>query len=407
MNIWIDENIPWKGELFAPLGRVYTFTGRTLKAEDLKQADALIVRSVTRVDEELLKFSPCTFVGTATIGEDHIDKNFLSQNKITFASAPGSNAQSVAQYITSALGWLTEKKNYLTQGKTLGIIGWGHVGRALEGKARALGMRILRSDPPLALQDSQQNENFYPKNHWTSLPEILENSDIISFHVPLTQTGPFPTFQMASTSFLKKMKKDALIINTSRGKVIDTEALSLLATPPHWILDVYPQEPHPADFLLDNALLATPHIAGYSTTGKLTASLMLAKALHQHLQLPGPTSPPFPTPDYDLFRNKLETLPAWSWASAVQAVYSVYTDFQAFMELRKSKGTPLAFDQYRKNYPGRLEFSQYSIKQIETIWKTKPPLQTNFENLSQPTLANFGQKNHSSLDVLKQLGFGE
>lgn len=407
MQIWIDENIPWRNELFSSLGQINTFAGRSLRAEQLINADALLVRSVTQVGEDLLKNTKVNFVGTATIGEDHIDKNYLQSKKIGFASAPGSNANSVAEYITSALAHLSQRENFSLENKTLGIIGWGRVGKKVEEKALALGLHVLRNDPPLA------DTNTFPSNHFVGLNDLLASSDIVTIHVPLVKTGLYPTLQMVNDDFLRTIKKGALLFNTSRGKVLDENALknqcSRLAG---WILDVYPTEPEPTPFLIEEALLATPHIAGYSTIGKLTASLMLQKALFQQNNISLPALPNFPAPDKIKFQKKLGELTCTSWQSAVLSVYDIAEDFIRFKEARREMGASKGFDECRKKYPIRLEFPQYSINWIKENWKnTNPETHSaavsliNHKNNKNSAALSHQEELNFSYQVLNELGF--
>ena len=218
MQIFVDENIPQGREAFTPHGEVTLFHGRQLQADALKQADALIVRSITKVNKNLLEASPIQFVGTATIGTDHVDQAYLASRNIAFSSAPGCNANSVAEYVLSALSRLHVDQGFTWQQKTLGIVGYGHVGKKLAAKAKILGIRILLCDPPLQ-EAGLDHETYY------DLSMLLEECDIISLHVPLTRTGAHPTLRMIHNENLSLIQKPLILFNSCRGEVIEEKAL--------------------------------------------------------------------------------------------------------------------------------------------------------------------------------------
>ena len=195
-TIYADENIPYAEEAFSSLGSVTLVNGRNLSSEDIADADILIVRSVTKVTESLLNGSNVTFVGTATIGTDHVDEEYLDRKNITFASAPGCNANSVSEYITGILLEMAVAKGFPLKDKVLGIAGVGNVGGLVEEKAKALGMEVILNDPPL------RDETGDPK--YRDIEELFE-ADIITLHVPLTKEGPYPTYHMADEKFFARM----------------------------------------------------------------------------------------------------------------------------------------------------------------------------------------------------------
>lgn len=354
-EIWIDENIPWAQELFGELGQVVTFYGRNLKSENLKNAGTLLVRSITKVNSQLLAETPVQFVGTCTIGVDHIDLEYIKQNHLEFVSAPGSNANSVAEYMASAFAYLVQEKNVSLKSKKVGIIGWGHVGKKVEKMCCALGMEVLRCDPPLA------DQGLHPASFFHSLPEILEQCDIITLHVPYTTSGKYPTHHLLNESFFKSWKRGQILLNTSRGNVIEGSAL-LDSTVEFILLDVFPQEPDHSTEILNRCTLSTPHIAGYSTIGKLNASWMVYQAYCHFKGLPPITQPPFPQPPKALSLPSPSSLPLWT--SLVRQVYDIHQDHLQYQQKRLEMGMREGFDFCRKKYPMRFEFFQYSLSSL-------------------------------------------
>ncbi|MCW8996989.1 MAG: 4-phosphoerythronate dehydrogenase [Psychromonas sp.] len=270
MNIYIDENIPYAKEFFADYGQLIFFSGREVTAEQLADADILLVRSITRVDEKLLHLNNIIkFVGTATIGTDHIDQDYLESRGIRFSSAPGCNKISVAEYILSSLLVLAEKKQFLLADKTVAIVGAGNTGSAVLQRLNALGANCKLYDPPL--QEKGDKRDF------CDFEEVLQ-ADIISLHVPKTQSGPYPTVHMFDETVLRKLHKEQILLNASRGEVIDNQALLKLAQQdlaPLLVLDVWENEPNINKQLLPFVDIATPHIAGYSLDGKVRGTEML------------------------------------------------------------------------------------------------------------------------------------
>lgn len=271
MKTVADSNIPYVAEGFATFGEVVSVPAAKITAALVADASILLVRSRTVVDKNLLAGSAVKFVGSATIGVDHIDQAWLASQGIAFAHAAGSNADSVCQYVVTAiLNIACEKKIDLSQ-KTLGIIGAGNIGARLYRAAAALGLRCLLNDPP-----KQQSTGH---SYYRPLEEVLRLSDIISLHVPLTQNGSWPTARLINKEFIARCKTGAILINTSRGAVADEEALIAGADKfAALILDVWDNEPDISLALLDAAALATPHIAGYSLEGKKNGLVQIYEA---------------------------------------------------------------------------------------------------------------------------------
>ena len=308
MKIVVDDKIPYiREKLEALADEVVSKDGADISPDDLKDAQALIIRTRTRCDEQLLKDTPVQFVATATIGYDHIDTDYLRRRGIAWSNCPGCNANSVALYVQNALMLLQQEKGLELHRATLGIIGCGHVGSKVRLVAQNLGMRVLVCDPPLGDED------------FVSMSEIEQQCDIITFHVPLTHEGKYATWHLADEDFFQRIIRKPYIINTSRGPVVDNQVLLQAlkeGTVRDAILDVWEHEPHLNLELLERAYIATPHIAGYSADGKVNADNMVIDALCQHFHLPHPgyvSPPPLPadTPNtgspLDLYNPLIDT----------------------------------------------------------------------------------------------------
>jgi len=358
MKIIADENIPCVREAFASLGEVTLLPGRGMRPEQVRAADLLLVRSVTRVDRELLAGSRVRFVGSATIGFDHVDRDYLQAQGIGFSTAPGSNATSAAEYVVSALMVLAERRGFDPAGKTVGIIGCGNVGSRVRRKLEALGMRCLVNDPPLQAQGGHGD--------FVDLERVLE-ADVITVHVPLTRSGPHPTLHLVDAAFLARLGPGAVFINTARGAVTDNAALdSLLAarTDLAVVLDVWEGEPAINAGLLEKVDLGTPHIAGYSLDGKLRGTEMIYRAACAFLDVPVQWSaaaalPPAPALELDGDAALLETV-----REAVLQCYDVRADDA---RLRHTLTLPVTeraacFDRLRKEYPVRREFAEMELR---------------------------------------------
>jgi len=272
MKIAADANIPFVEECFSSIGEVSVVAGCDMTTEIAAGADILLVRSVTKVDSDLLSGSSVRFVGTATIGVDHIDTEYLRDNNIGFASASGSNADSVAEYIVAGLLELGKNPG----GKSIGIIGVGNVGSRVAKKCEALGMKVYLNDPPLQRQTS--DAKYLPI-------EKIFDCDFVTMHTPLTFEGEDKTFHLADEKFFKSLKKGCVFFNTSRGPVVDSEALKGAIKDARLgkvVLDVWEDEPNIDVELLEMVDIGTPHIAGYSFDGKVTGMIMIYKAACEH-----------------------------------------------------------------------------------------------------------------------------
>ncbi|MFP4057150.1 MAG: 4-phosphoerythronate dehydrogenase [Candidatus Brocadiia bacterium] len=358
MRILADENIPFAREAFATLGDVELVRGRELGAEALRDCDLLVVRSVTRVDEGLLGGSRVRFVGTATIGTDHVDLDFLRRQGIAFASAPGSNANSVAEYVVAALLVLARRGGTALEGKSIGVVGVGNVGSRVVAKCQALGMKVLENDPPLARQSG--DPRFLP------LDALLE-ADFLTLHVPLTREGEDATYHLADERLLARMRPDARLLNTSRGAVADGSALARAidaGAVGGAVLDVWEGEPAIDVGLLGRVALGTPHIAGYSFDGKVAATEMVYRAACEALGAEatwsaGPAMPPPEHPRIELAcRGRSEEDVA---REAVLTVYDIEADDRALRGVAGADDVAGCFDRLRKTYRQRREFHNTSL----------------------------------------------
>ena len=317
----------------------------------------LLVRSVTPVNANLLTDTKIRFVGTATIGYDHIDLRYLEEQGIGFASAPGCNATAASEYVISALFVISERQGFELQEKTVGIIGCGNVGSRVWQKLKALGVHCLLYDPPL--QEKTGSQGF------VDLETVL-SAQIITLHVPLKKTGIYPTYHLVNTEFLDKLRHDVILINTSRGNVIDENALfkKLNAHPTMTaILDVWKNEPRINLFLLQRVALGTPHIAGYSLDGKARGTEMIYTQTCHFFNQPQIWNIQDALPEPPLtqlsFSKTVEDKVALK--TAVMACYDVRRDDTMMRLIVQSSHSHMLFDNLRKDYPIRREFNCVDI----------------------------------------------
>lgn len=366
LNIIVDENIVFAKEAFALFGNVTLLSGREINNSILKDADILIVRSITKVDKELLKNTPVKFVGTATIGTDHIDLEYLKKNKIAFADAKGCNAYSVAEYLIVSLLNLSVRFNFTLKEKSIGIVGVGNVGSKVAKFADALGMKVLLNDPPL--QRAGNNNSF------VSLDEIL-NADIITLHVPLNLSGIDRTYHLFDKKKLMELKDGTILINTSRGAVIkNQELLEIIDTKKlKVVLDVWENEPDINIDLLNKVIIGTPHIAGYSLEGKINGTKMIFDALADYLNLNISFNFTKEAPTNSLLSfEKSETIEK-DLDQIISKIYPIRRDDKLMRKmLNMSREERIKyFDLLRKDYPIRREFNNYRVELKNFDGKTK------------------------------------
>jgi erythronate-4-phosphate dehydrogenase len=375
MKIIADENIPCAEQAFSTLGDVTLVSGRELRAAQVRDTDILLVRSVTRVDAGLLDGSRVRFVGSATIGFDHVDRDYLQSHGIGFATAPGSNAVSAAEYVISALLVLSGQEQFDLAGKRIGIVGCGNVGSQVHRKLTTLGAECLLNDPPLQEQ--------YGGRDFVGLEAILE-ADIITLHVPLTHTGRHPTFHLVDEALMKRFRPHTILVNTARGAAVDNRALErLLAGRPDLsiVLDVWEGEPAIDAALLQKIVLGTPHIAGYSLDGKLRGTGMIYRAVCAHFGLAvqweeGGELPPGESLDLSAMDD---SDPVACLGKAVFQSYDIRRDDRRLRELLTlaPAQAPAYFDRLRKEYPVRREFSATTLR----LGRSHAALRPVFEGL--------------------------
>ena len=355
MKILVDENMPYARELFARLGEVKAVPGRPIPVAELDDADALMVRSVTKVNGQLLDGKGVRFVGTATAGTDHVDQNYLHQAGIAFSAAPGCNAIAVVEYVFSALLMLAERDGFELTDRTVGIVGVGNVGGRLQKRLEALGVRTLLCDPPRA--DNGEPGDFQP------LDKLVEEADILTFHTPLYKDGPYKTWHLADDALISRLKPGAILINACRGAVVDNAALlkcldagQKLST----VLDVWEPEPDLNVALLDKVDIGTAHIAGYTLEGKARGTTQVFEAYSAFIGKPQQIALDSLLPAPEFGRITLHgPLDQPTLKRLVHLVYDVRRDDAP---LRKVAGRAGEFDKLRKHYLERREWSSLFIQ---------------------------------------------
>lgn len=366
MKVTADENIPRVKEFFSQLGDVHTLPGREINASDLAHTDILLVRSVTPVNASLLMNTPVKFVGSATIGEDHIDTHWLEQQGIAYANAPGSNAQSVAEYVLTALFNYCLAFSKEIQNLTVAIIGEGNVGSRLRKILEQLKVTVFVNDPPKALCLGKSDRAY------VDFEQSLQ-ADILTFHTPLTVKGAYSTLHKVDADFLSELSKtntEKLIINTARGSVIDNAALlkQLSANSRlQAVLDVWENEPTINTRLLEKCFLATPHVAGYSQDGKLAGTDMIYNAACnyfniQHASEHGVSQK---TPAITLKLNQQVEETAFAAVSRLlNEIFPIQEDDKLLRKVihKNDQQQGEYFDYLRKSYRVRKEFSNYSVE---------------------------------------------
>lgn len=345
MKIVIDEKIPFLREALETMGHsVVALPGVRITSDDVSAADALFVRTRTMCNAALLDGSKVRFIGTATIGYDHIDTAYCDSNGIEWSSAAGCNAGAVLQYVQSVIYSWAKEKGCSLQGLSLGVVGVGEIGSRVASWAGEAGMRLFLNDPPR--QKAEGNDGF------VSLSEIADKCDIITFHPTLERGGAFPSYHLADEAFFASLRKCSLLINASRGPVVDNKALLAAlesGTLPNAVLDVWEGEPDISLPLLNKVYMATPHIAGYSAEGKLNATRLVLKSFAAFSGYEGT----LPLPELPL--PEPATVTASTLADALLCIYDPHTD-----SLRL-KQQPALFEELRNNYLLRREPSAYRL----------------------------------------------
>ena len=357
MRLIVDENLPFTQAFFGKSAKVVRLPSNAITATDVKDADGLLVRSVTQVNQQLLEGSQVKFVGTATIGVDHIDQAWLQSVGIHFASAPGCNANSVVDYVIASLLWLADEQGFSLQNKCIGIVGVGQVGGRLASRLTSYGCKVLLNDPPRAAKGEAG---------FLSLTEVLHQADIVCLHTPLIITGDYPSKHLIDKEELALLKGKVLL-NAGRGGVIDQQVLKKQInekTAPDLILDVFEGEPSLDFELIQQCLLATPHIAGYSLEGKSRGTEMLYQAWCRYFNLEPKVALDALLPVVPVASLTLDVSCGIEEACrrAAHLCYQPLTDGWRLLEaLKNSRDTKAVYQYLRKNYPIRREFSSLKV----------------------------------------------
>jgi erythronate-4-phosphate dehydrogenase len=353
MKIVADDKIPFLKGVLEPFAEVIYLPGKQISNDILKDADAILIRTRTKCTESLLEGTSVKFIGTATIGFDHIDLQYCHRKKIAWTNAPGCNSSSVQQYIAAALLRLSSENQFRLCDKTLGIVGVGNVGSKVEKFARALGMNVLLNDPP--------RERAEGKSSFVNLDTIISDSDIITLHVPLNVVGKDISYHLFDCDQFKRIKKSAWLLNTSRGEVVETNEFKKALYSEKLagaVIDVWENEPDIDTSLMNLSHLSTPHIAGYSTDGKANGTAMIVNSLSRFFDIPLQNWYPGNIPDpvspailIDCKGKSEEDI----YYEAVNHTYNIYEDSSRF------RNSPPDFEKLRGDYPLRREFSSYNV----------------------------------------------
>ncbi len=361
MKIIADENIPFVKQAFSSIGETDVLPTGQINEDNLKDADVLLVRSKTAVDQKLLEGSSVKFVATATIGIDHIDTEYLKRRNIGFANAAGCNANSVAEYVFAAMLHLSRKLKFPLGGKVLGVVGVGNIGSKVVRMAKRLGMKVLQNDPPLKRETG--DSRFVP------LDDLMD-ADLITVHVPLTREGRDATLHLFDKHRIEKMKKGSILINSSRGAVVDGEALKSAVHSKHFsatVLDVWENEPEIDLSLLDAVDIGTSHIAGYSLDGKVNGTVMIREAVCRYFNLKTSWDhrEVMPEPEVPFLTvEKSDEADEDVLNQIVKKVYNIEKDDARLRQIFKIDEPERGafFHRLRKEYPIRREFFNTELK---------------------------------------------
>ena len=352
MKILADVHIPYLQGVAEQFGQVYYLPGDEFTKETVKENDILIVRTVTRFDERILAGSNVKLICSATIGYDHIDTNYCEQNNIAWRTAPGCNAGSVEQYVTTSLLRLAQKHNFELKNKTIGIVGVGNVGSKVARACQLLGMKVLLNDPP---REANEKSDLF-----VDLATIQNQADIITFHTPLSKDGKYATYHLADKCFFDNLAKRPIIINTSRGAVVSNEALKSAIKKGFVsgaIIDTWENEPNIDNELLQIVDIATPHIAGYSADGKWNATKMSLETINRFFKFNKQPVKllPIKEPNETIIDLSSHICGDEQLTKALLYSYDPLTDSALL------KDHPEKFYYFRSHYPLRREYNAYTI----------------------------------------------
>lgn len=360
MKIIADKNIPYLKGIAEQYGDVTYLDGSAFTNESIKDADTLIVRTVTHFDEAILKGTNVKLICSATIGYDHIDTEYCDTHGIAWHNAPGCNSGSVQQYVISSLINIFRAKGFKLKDKTIGIVGVGNVGKKVAVACELLGMKVLLNDPPR--QDTEQLNTF------VTLNKIKEEADIITFHTPLVKEGKYKTYHLANEDFFSSLKRKPLIINSARGGIIDTRAIKEAIKNGKIsgaVIDCWENEPQIDIEYMHMVDIATPHIAGYSADGKANATRMslewlanfynMSKDPISQIKVPDPENPVIDINDFNKSENPIYDV--------------ILQTYDPILDYKHLKASPETFKQLRNNYPLRREYFAYVLKDVSDMDK--------------------------------------
>lgn len=352
MKVVIDDKIPFIKGLLEPFAQVSYLPGKSISPDTIRDVDALVIRTRTRCNEALLKGSAVKAIFTATIGYDHIDTSYCEANGIHWQSAPGCNSSSVQQYIASVLASLHFDGHIYIPSTTIAVVGVGNVGSRVVDWCRRLGMKVLMVDPIRARREGTSD--------FVSLNEALSLADVVTFHTPLNTQGEDSTYHLFNEASLRCLKPGAVLINTSRGEVCDTQSILKgldSGTISHAVIDVWENEPNVNLELLSRAYIATPHVAGYSYDSKRNGTVMAVRALAEFFRLPltkfASEDLPLPVSRTVYVNNSCDDVSA--------ACYMFQRTYNVMLDSTFYKSNPSEFEQYRGDYPLRREIGAYEL----------------------------------------------
>jgi len=347
LKIVIDDKIPFLKGVLESLASIEYHPGASISNAIISDANAMLLRTRTKCNNTLLHNSAVEFIATATIGFDHIDTQYCVDNNIVWTNAPGCNSSSVMQYVASALLFISTKEKKPLCEYTIGVVGVGHVGEKVASMASILGCKVLLNDPPRAEKEKGFDN--------TELTYLLQEADIVTFHVPLVRDGKYPTYHIVNNDFFNQIKDNSWIINSSRGSVVDSQAVLQQKKLSGIILDVWEGEPHLNQDLLAYADIATSHIAGYSVDGKAMGTQMAVRELSKYYNLGmDDWQPQLPSPKKDII-DLTDSEEQEIITKAVNYAYDIKKDDAILRD------NPQAFEQHRGEYAYRWEFGHYTV----------------------------------------------
>ncbi|URJ30887.1 4-phosphoerythronate dehydrogenase [Candidatus Blochmannia vicinus (nom. nud.)] len=357
MRILVDKDIPYIHKLFGLHNKIVVCAGRAISAKDIRNIDTLIVRSVTKVNQKLLDDDSVKFVGTATSGVDHIDQDYLKKYGINFVYAPGNNAAAVVEYVFAALFWLAERDRFFLRDKIIGIVGVGHVGSLLHERLHSFGIHTLLCDPPLAKKNISKR-----KQSWKSFEKLVSEADILTFHTPLIYNGNYPTWHMVDIDVLEALPTNRIVINTSRGSVIDNHAL--LKVLEHGkklkvVLDVWETEPELSLPLLSYVDIGTAHIAGYTLESKTRSITQIYNEYCKFFNIFDTVNLSELEPSVICYLKVQRKIDEMLLNKLIKFVYNIHCDDLLLRQFAAVQG---GFDKIRRRYLDRREWSSLCVE---------------------------------------------